>query len=106
MQQTLESLLIAILVALNPVESEAPTFAQEAGSEQAGSTGNAVPAPLTMDVDPCRHFNDPGARRNCVIRTKRTPSGSIESGQFPSQTVWMAPNDPGMPFRFRLPSAQ
>ncbi len=108
MQQTLESLLIALLVALNPAEPDAPSFAPDEGSGGAGPAATAPPAPLTvdMDVDRCRNFNDPEARRNCIIRTTRPLSGSSEVGEFPSRTVWIAPNDPGMPFRFQLPDGQ
>lgn len=104
MQHTLESLLVALLVALNPGESDSPTFTPEESGQQTETASAVPPAPLKMDTESCQRFADPAARRNCVIRTSRAPSGSAERSEFPSQTVWVAPDDPGMPFRFRLPN--
>ena len=105
MQHTLEGLLVALLVALNPSESETPTFTTEDIQEAATARSGESPAPLKMDGESCQRFADAAARRNCVIRTSRALSGSTEASAFPAQTVWVAPDDPGMPFRFRLPDA-
>jgi hypothetical protein len=107
MQHTIESLLVALLVALNPSETESPTFTPEGSQEAGPARAGAPPAPLKMESESCQRYADPAARRNCLIRTGRALSGSAEgeeTKEFPAQTVWVTPDDPGMPFRFRLPS--
>lgn len=104
MPTSLDSLLVALLVALGPVEQEFPAGAENDRSldgfrqgyhqltvrpEQAGrSEGGA-----------CRYFIDAQARRNCEIRTTRALSGAAEPS-YPSQVIYLAPSEPGMPFKF------
>ena len=108
MQNTLESLLVALLVTLNPADTDSPGFTPEEGPDQAvTATAKDPPAPVKVDAIPnsCRYYVDPAGRRNCILRTSRAMSGSAEASEFPSQTVWVAPEDRGMPFRFQLPNA-
>lgn len=103
MDASLDTLLVALLVALAPVEQELPavppgdTFA--AGVAQ-GYHGLEL-RPSVADTSACRSFFDAEARHNCVIRTTRAGTGSAApDADFPSQVTWIAPGDPGMPFRF------
>jgi hypothetical protein len=105
MQSAFDSLLVALFVALVPPEHEAPTsllsdsFYQgfKQGYEDLRLSGDAA---RKDDGSACRYFANPVARSNCIARISRAASGAADSGlTFPDHTIWIAPGDPGMPFK-------
>jgi hypothetical protein len=104
MPTSLDSLLIALLVALGPVEQELPAGVENDrfhdGFKQGYHQLTVRPEKTGRSEDgACRYFIDAHARRNCEIRTKRALSGAAEPG-YPSQVIYLAPSEPGMPFKF------
>lgn len=102
MQSAIDSLLVALLVALAP-ETDSLGGERLNGSQfglapserraRAGAAGEAVV---------CQQFADIEARRKCTIRTGRASSGAGGgNATYPETVIWMAPIDPGMPFKFK-----
>jgi hypothetical protein len=106
MQSAFDSLLVALFVALAPVEQEAqPGLSAESfrqGFQQGYQGLNMRPDGVgTADAADCRYFVDDVARRHCIVRTERALSGTAEKAPpFPAGTVWIAPSDPEMPFGY------
>lgn len=97
MQSAIDSLLVALLVALAP-ETESPGERLNGLSsferrDRIGAVSEAVV---------CQQFADIEARRKCTIRAGRAASGTTgANATYPETVIWMAPIDPGMPFKFK-----
>lgn len=105
MQTSFDSLLVALFMALSPVEHEAqPGLSGDAfrqGFHQGYEQLRLRPEPPGPgDIGNCRYFADAVARSNCVVRTSRPISKSSTTLAFPDQTIWITPDDPGMPFKY------
>lgn len=106
MQTSFDSLLVALLLALSPLEHDGAPGQQADAQRPPFYQGNErfrlrLEAHDPSDTSDCRYFVDAVARGNCMVRTSRTiskASGTVLA--FPDQTMWIAPGDPGMPFRY------
>jgi hypothetical protein len=97
-QSTFDGLLVALLVALSLPEQDLPANAPADSFHQGFQQGYEGLGP--GDAAACRYFADAAARQNCLSRTKRALTGAAaKAPAFPDETVWIAPNDPGMPFK-------
>jgi hypothetical protein len=107
MQSSFDSLLVALFVALSPAEHDGQPGIAAADPPRPGFYQDyewlslrPVPSGASEATD-CRYFVDATARDNCLIRTTRASSKTGESIlAFPDQIIWIAPGDPGMPFKF------
>lgn len=105
MQTSFDSLLVALFMALSPLEHEAhPRLSGDSlqhGFQQGYEQLRLRPEPTEPgEIADCRYFVDAVARGNCVIRTSRAFSKAAATLAFPDQTIWIAPGDPGMPFKY------
>lgn len=106
MQTPFDSLLVALFVALSPADHDGrPSPSVESfrqGFDQGYEGLRLRPdARGQGEAADCRYFADAVARGNCVARTNRALSGTAETSKtFPDQTIWIAPEDPGMPFKY------
>jgi hypothetical protein len=106
MQTSFDSLLVALFVALSPAENDgqASLFTESfrQGFQQ-GYEGLRLRAEAhgQRETADCRYFADAAARGKCIVRTNRAHSGAAETTPaYPDQTIWIAPEDPGMPFKY------
>ena len=89
MLQTLEGVLVALLMAMAPADRPAD-----------GSTALAELA--SEAVAACEPYSDETARRNCITRLQRGVETADAGAVFNEQVTWLVPGDPGMPDRSAL----
>jgi hypothetical protein len=90
MLQTLEGVLVALLMAFSP-------------GDRTSEGGLAMSAALLQDpVAACERYSSETARRNCIARIERPLETASVETSFAEQVSWIAPSDPGMPDRFNL----
>ena len=103
MQITIDSLVVALLMALAPETEQGPgqdrtldgllsNPPEQRSSRQPGGV-------LANDPSACRYYADPEARRKCTVRTGRmAQSGAAEPApSYPETVIWLAPLEPRMP---------
>jgi hypothetical protein len=101
MQGSIDSLLIALFVALAPDQDlppgeRPPDRALLAMPFEPSRSGEMAPAAAA-----CLQFADANARRNCEIRARRAGSGTAEPVTLHPETLfWVAPTQPDMPINF------
>jgi hypothetical protein len=84
MLQTLEGVLVALLMAMAPADRP--------------GDGSTTLAELRIEaLAACEPYSDETARRNCVARLERALDADDEEANFTEQVAWIVPNDPGMP---------
>jgi hypothetical protein len=89
MLQTLEGVLVALLMAMAP------------GDRQAD--GLPMPAELQLEaLAACEPYSNETARRNCIARLERGLETADAGPVFTEQVTWLVPGDPGMPDRSAL----
>jgi hypothetical protein len=89
MLQTLEGVLVALLMAMAPGDRP--------------SDDNPTAAELRIEaLAACEPYSDETARRNCIARLERGLETADARSSFPEQVTWVAPSDPGMPDRSAL----
>ena len=88
MLQTLEGVLVALLMAFSP-------------GDRTSEGGQMATAAAPIDpVAACARYTSETARRNCIKRSER-PLETADAGViFEEQVSWIAPSDPGMPDRY------
>lgn len=90
MLQTLEGVLVALLMAFSP-------------GDRTSEGGPTVSAALLQDpVAACDRYSSETARRNCVARIERPLETASAEPSFAEQVSWIAPGDPGMPDRINM----
>jgi hypothetical protein len=103
MQITIDSLVLALLVALAP-EQEPGHGNDRILDGMLTEPQSARPAALAGPQPPsaCQYFVDSEARRKCAIRTSRTAlSGAAEPhASYPETVIWLTPLEPRMPMQF------
>lgn len=87
MLQTLEGVLIALVMALSP-------------GDHVSEGGPMAATAVALDpITACERYTSETARRNCIARSER-PLETADAGvTFTEQVIWIAPSDPGMPDR-------
>lgn len=89
MLQTLEGVLVALLMAMAPADRP--------------SDGSTTLAELRIEaLAACEPYSNESARRNCIARIERTLDTAAAEVVFAEQVAWVVPNDPGMPDRAAL----
>jgi hypothetical protein len=89
MLQTLEGVLVALLMAMAPTDRPADD--------------SAALAELSAEaVAACEPYSSETARRNCIARIERGFETAEAGVVFTEQVTWIAPSDPGMPDRSAL----
>jgi hypothetical protein len=89
MLQTLEGVLVALLMAMAPGDRP--------------SDGNPTADELRIEaLAACEPYSNETARRNCVARLERGLETADAGPVFAEQVTWLAPSDPGMPDRSAL----
>ena len=89
MLQTLEGVLVALLMAMAPADRPAD--------------GSAALTELAAEaVAACEPYSDETARRNCIARLERGLETADAGVAFTEQVTWLVPGDPGMPDRSAL----
>jgi len=87
MLQTLEGVLVALLMAMGPGDHLAE-----------GNTADA--AALNVEaIAACEPYSNETARRNCIARLVRAFEADEAKAPFAEQVSWVVPADPGMPER-------
>jgi hypothetical protein len=90
MLQTLEGVLVALLMAFSP-------------GDRASEGGSTMSAALMQDpVAACERYSSEATRRNCVARIERPLEIASAEASFAEQVSWIAPSDPGMPDRLNM----
>lgn len=88
MLQTLEGVLVALLMAFSP-------------GDRPFEGGTMATAAVTVDpVAACERYSSETARRNCIKRSERPLEIADAGVVFEEQVSWIAPSDPGMPDRY------
>jgi hypothetical protein len=103
MQITIDSLIVALVLALAPEQDQGAATDRIVDSLLSGSAeqrSGQQPVVNTSEPAACRYFADREARRKCAIRTSRlAASGSAEPDlSFPETIIWIAPAEPRMPW--------
>jgi hypothetical protein len=94
MLQTLEGVLVALLMAFSP-------------GDRASEDGPSMSAALLLDpIAACDRYSSETARRNCVARIERPLETASAEASFAEQVTWIAPSDPGMPDRIAMRRAR
>jgi heterodisulfide reductase subunit A-like polyferredoxin len=90
MLQTLEGVLVALLMAMAPADRP--------------GDGSTTLAELRIEaLAACEPYSNETARRNCIARLERAlEPADEEAAVFTEQVAWIAPSDPGMPDRAAL----
>jgi hypothetical protein len=102
MQITIDSLVLALLVALAP-EQEPGHGNDRILDTVLTEPQSTLPTPVNASTpSACQYFVDSEARRKCAIRTSRTDqSGAAERRtSYPETVIWLAPLEPRMPTQF------
>jgi hypothetical protein len=88
MLQTLEGVLVALLMAMAPADrpADGPTVAELRFEALAA----------------CEPYSNETARRNCIARLERGLETADAGANFTEQVTWLVPGDPGMPDRSAL----
>lgn len=100
MQITIDSLVLALLVALSPEPDQNGdrmidgTFTEPRSAQQ-GPLGAPPPDPSA-----CGYFVDTEARRKCLIRTSRGARSGANEPRPTESVIWVTPLEPRMPFSF------
>jgi hypothetical protein len=100
MAGSVESLFVALFIAMTPeLDATAAAAQQVAGLQAEPQPQPEKPkAEPPRDPEACRYYVDPEARRKCAIRANRAASGAAEPS-FPEGTYWLTPEEPRMPPR-------
>ena len=87
MLQTLEGVLVALLMAMGPGDR----LAEGSPTDIAELNVEAIAA--------CEPYSNETARRNCIARLVRAFETDDAKAPFAEQVSWVVPSDPGMPDR-------
>ncbi|HEX2114434.1 MAG TPA: hypothetical protein VHM01_08525 [Alphaproteobacteria bacterium] len=87
MLQTLEGVLVALLMAMGP------------GDRLAEGNSMAFDELNVEAIAACEPYSNEMARRNCVARLVRAFEADEAKAPFTEQVSWVVPSDPGMPDR-------
>jgi hypothetical protein len=87
MLQTLEGVLVALLMAMGP-------------GDRLAEGNPAALAELNVEaIAACEPYSNETARRNCIARLVRAFEADDDKAPFTEQVSWVVPGDPGMPDR-------
>jgi hypothetical protein len=84
MLQTLEGVLVALLMAMAPADR--PIDGSAAATELAAEA-----------VAACEPYSNETARKNCIARLERGLETADAGIIFTEQVTWLVPGEPGMP---------
>ena len=87
MLQTLEGVLVALLMAMGP------------GDRLADGNSTALEELNVEAIAACEPYSNETARRNCIARLVRAFETDDAKAPFTEQVSWVVPSDPGMPDR-------
>jgi hypothetical protein len=85
MLQTLEGVLVALLMAMAP------------GDRLTEGSSTALAELNVEAIAACEPYSNETARRNCIARLVRAFETDDAKAPFTEQVSWVVPSDPGMP---------
>jgi hypothetical protein len=101
MQITIDSLVLALLVALSPEpDQNAANERMIDGAFTEPRSARHGPLGPLPDPSACSYFVDTEARRKCLIRTSRGARSGADEPLPPESVIWVSPVEPRMPFSF------